>query len=105
MGGEWKRRNAWRASKEYEPWANVPKPSTYIEYRNTYQRWRTTQDLPPKKMKHCGCGGLFQAHNKHFVKRHNETAKHRLWEKEQENKKPKRMIIYPKKRVVCKFLW
>jgi len=98
-------RNAWRASKEYEPWANVPKPSTYSEYRNTYQRWRTTQDLPPPKIFHCECGASIQAPRPTSINRHNKTAKHCLWEKEQKNKKPKKMTIRPKKRVVCKFLW
>ncbi len=118
MGGPQTTRDAWRASKEYEKWANVINKSKHAEYHAEYQLWRNhyanypnSDALERRKLGQnsvrCGCGGQYKTTYKCFLKRHEDCSRHRKWVEEQKNKKPKKkLIIKPKpKRVVCKFLW
>tara|TARA_R110002073_G_scaffold38310_2_gene109994 strand:+ start:320 stop:691 length:372 start_codon:yes stop_codon:yes gene_type:complete len=123
MGGPQITKDAWRASKEYAAWADVPNKIQHAEYNATYQKWRndyanytnlalTRGPFDRRKLgRHsvsCGCGGQYQAHNRHFIRRHENSKKHLKWVEEQKNKKPKKPNYPPPpppKRVVCEFLW
>jgi len=106
MGGEWTTANAWRASKEYAPWANVDKKISHPEYNKTYQQWRSyyLKGAPQPRTKtrqyltvSCECGGNFKFYSR---RPHFKTKKHTKWVEEQKNQKPK-----IEREVVCKFLW
>ena len=105
MGGEWTTVDAWRASKEYEPWANVDKKKSIREYNRIYQLWRTKylKTWRPRTESKinltvfCECGANCKFYSR---KIHYKTKKHTKWVEEQENKKPK-----IERKVVCKFLW
>jgi len=128
MGGAQTTRTAWRASKEYQVWKYVDRPSTDPRYRNAYQLWRNeyikTHDVvcAPKKLYikkgrkkvvkikvvkqnhensiQCGCGGWVNPKIKFNVARHKDSVRHIKWEEEKEEEKQKK-----EREVVCKFLW
>ena len=128
MGGPQTTRTAWRASAEYQVWANIDRPSLDPRYRNAYQLWRNKyiethpvvcaskklyiKKIPKEKKKkveqpkqnhansvQCGCGGWVYANGKNMP-RHTRSVRHIRWEEDKEIRKQKK-----EREVVCKFLW
>jgi hypothetical protein len=126
MGGPQTTKDAWRASAEYQEWANIEHPSLNPLYKNAYQLWRNKyiethnvvcaprklyikkipkekkKKVGPPKQNHenstqCGCGGWLGNSN---TTRHARSIRHIRWEEDKQIKKQKQ-----EREVVCKFMW